>query len=589
MLPDPAQNEAARMDEAASSGKPPSQMNDMRGISLSVTMVLAVAMVLLFAVRNLRHERIRLLDGFAALQVASARAAASSMEDRLKNLAEDAHVIGALIERHTRGRDGAEAEQNMLASFATMANVVRHYRSLALLAADGHIRVSAVDPSEQPSVSNALLELSRATFGASGPAPKLRGPTEVVPGRYIYVYMFGVGSETVVITIDAPLFLRFRPLAGAKIVVTDPKGYEWIDCTAAHRCAPRGPDAHAAMERPSLGGGAGTTSLDASEAATLGLPGANAVVAWRTVDQPPMGSWRVSVVVSATPLSDQEHALARELFITAGGLLSAIGVIGALIVRQQRHAAALAERLRNAETLRSLEGQLIRAEKLSTTGVLAAGIAHEVGTPLGIIRARAELLLDEVPSEKGQRAVGTIIGQIDHISSTIREVLNFSRSQVVQLRSVSPELAIATATGLLAHRFQQQNIRVHVDVATGVPDVAADPNQLQQVLVNLIMNACDACSNGGQVWLSVRQLDQTSVLWQVRDNGSGIPEEHLLAVFDPFFTTKKRGEGTGLGLSVATSIVRNHGGDISLASVVGEGTTMTIRWPIAKEHSHVEG
>jgi signal transduction histidine kinase len=160
---------------------------------------------------------------------------------------------------------------------------------------------------------------------------------------------------------------------------------------------------------------------------------------------------------------------------------------------------------------------------------------------------------------------------------------------VVELRSVPPEHAIATATGLLAHRFQQQNIRVHVDVEAGVPDVAADPNQLQQVLVNLIMNACDACARGGQVWISVRQLDETSVLWQVRDTGSGIPEEHLLAVFDPFFTTKKRGEGTGLGLSVATSIVRNHGGDISLASVVGEGTTMTIRWPIAKEDSHAEG
>jgi signal transduction histidine kinase len=564
-------------------------MNNMRGASLSVSMVLAVALVLLFAVRNLRHERVRLRDGFAALQVASARAAASSLEDRLKNLTEDAHVIGALIERHRHGRDGAEAEQNMLASFAAMTGVVRHYRSLALLAPDGHIRVSAVDPSEQPSVSNALLELSRSTFGRSGPNPELRGPSEVVPGRYMYVYAFGVGGETVVITVDAPVFLRFRPLAGAKIVVTDPRGYDWIDCTVSHRCGPRRAKTGAATERVPAEDSAGTTSIDASEAATLGLPGANAVVAWRTVDQPPMGAWRVSVVVSAAPLSDQEHALERELVITAGGLLSAIGVIGALIVRQQRHSAALAERLRHTETLRSLEGQLIRAEKLSTTGVLAAGIAHEVGTPLGIIRARAELLLDEVPSEKGQRAVGTIIGQIDHISSTIREVLNFSRSQVVELRSVPPEHAIATATGLLAHRFQQQNIRVHVDVEAGVPDVAADPNQLQQVLVNLIMNACDACARGGQVWISVRQLDETSVLWQVRDTGSGIPEEHLLAVFDPFFTTKKRGEGTGLGLSVATSIVRNHGGDISLASVVGEGTTMTIRWPIAKEDSHAEG
>jgi signal transduction histidine kinase len=562
-------------------------MKSVRGAWLGVSMVVAVALVLVFAVRNLKYERARLLEGFAATQAASARATASSLEDRLRNLIEDAHLIGALVQRNASrtGHEAADSEQSLLSSLDAMTNVVRPYRSLAVVTATGRVRLSAVDTTERPLTAAALLKLSESASTRRTQESELTGPVEVVPGRYMYLYALRAGDETIAITVDASLFLRFRAIAGAEIVVTDPAGFDWIDCVVGRTCLPR---RHGPPERWRRGSSE-AARLDANTAAALGLPATTAVAAWRTVEQPSTGAWRVTVAASAALLADQESALERELVITAGGLLSAIGVIGALIVRQQRHAAVLAERLRNSETLRSLEGQLIRAEKLSTTGVLTAGIAHEIGTPLGIIRARAELLIDESLSASGRRAIDTIIGQTDHISSTIREVLDFSRSQAVELRPVPPERAIAAATALLEHRLQQQDLRVHVEVEAGVPDVAADASQLQQVLVNLIMNACDACSTGGQIWISVRRLDELNVLWEVRDNGSGIPEEHLLAVFDPFFTTKKRGEGTGLGLSVATGIVRNHGGEISLASILGEGTTVTIRWPIAKERTHAEG
>jgi signal transduction histidine kinase len=556
-------------------------MTRARGISLGIAMVVAVALVLVFAVRNLELEHAHLFEGFTATQLASARATASSLEDRLKSIIEDAHVVATLAER-ARGRD---AEPELLTAFDAMTNVVRHYRSLALFSADGRLLVSAVDESEAPASAAALLKVSETSAGQARRDARLSGPFEVARGRRLYVYAFPVRGGTVAVTIDAPVFLRFRASPGAQIVVVGPDGSAWLGCSTAHACAPQRD-----VLSPQTGAGGDVAWLDAKAAERVGLPGAIAVAAWRSVEQPSLGAWRVAVIASAASLRDQERALERELVLTAGGLLGTIGIIGALIVRQQRHAAALAERLRHAETLRVLEGQLIRAEKLATTGVLAAGIAHEVGTPLGIIRARAELLHDDVLSESGRRAVGTIIGQIDQISSTIREVLDFSREQAVELRSVSPEHALGTVTNLLEHRFMQQKIRAHVDVEAGLPDVAADPNQLQQVLVNLVMNACDALPEGGEIWLTARRDDGGAcVAWELRDNGSGIAAENLLAVFDPFFTTKKRGEGTGLGLPVAASIVRNHGGELSLASALGQGTIVSIRWPVAKGEAFAQG
>jgi signal transduction histidine kinase len=298
----------------------------------------------------------------------------------------------------------------------------------------------------------------------------------------------------------------------------------------------------------------------------------------------------VLLVSSASALDARERSLVRQLGLTVTGLLAAIGIVGALIVRQQRYSAALSERLKNAETLRSLEGQLIRAEKLATTGVLAAGIAHEVGTPLGIIRARAELLGEDLASPGGRRALDSIIQQIDRIAGTIRQVLDFSRSQAVQVSPVDAGGALHAVTELLDHRFKQDDLRVTTQVAPHLPPIAADANQLQQVLVNLLMNACDACSRGDAIHVAAAPSEDGGfVEWTVRDEGKGIQQEHLLAVFDPFFTTKKRGEGTGLGLPVATGIVRNHGGDIALTSTPDEGTTITLRWPVYEEARHGQG
>jgi two-component system sensor histidine kinase HydH len=231
--------------------------------------------------------------------------------------------------------------------------------------------------------------------------------------------------------------------------------------------------------------------------------------------------------------------------------------------------------------LRSLENQLVRAEKLITVGVLAAGIAHEIGSPLAVIRGRAEQVLRAIGNGPRADDLRVIIKHIDNIASTIRQVLDFSRRQAIERRAVPLEAIVERARALLEWKSDAKQMRIEVAIEEDLPPLAADPDQLQQVFVNLLLNACDASKEGDRVLVSARRTREGLVQIEVVDRGCGIAPEHMNTVFDPFFTTKKRGEGTGLGLSIAASIVRNHGGDINLSSTPGKGTTATVVWPVA--------
>ncbi|HEY2743955.1 MAG TPA: ATP-binding protein [Polyangia bacterium] len=239
--------------------------------------------------------------------------------------------------------------------------------------------------------------------------------------------------------------------------------------------------------------------------------------------------------------------------------------------------------LHDRTDLKRLERTLVRAEKLATIGTLSAGIAHEVGTPLGIISGRAEQLLTRVPDgepgEAMKKGLSSILAQVDKVSTTIRQLLDFARARPVTVEAVSPATAVDAATSLLEHRFRQAKVVVATDAPPSLPPLAADPGQLEQVLVNLLMNACDACAAGGHVTARARRADDGVVL-EVADDGSGIAPEHLPSVLDPFFTTKKRGQGTGLGLTIAADIVKNHGGSLAIESAPGRGTTVRVVWPV---------
>jgi signal transduction histidine kinase len=229
--------------------------------------------------------------------------------------------------------------------------------------------------------------------------------------------------------------------------------------------------------------------------------------------------------------------------------------------------------------LKQLERSLGRAEKLATIGTLAAGVAHEVGTPLGVISGRAEQLLARLADdEPAKKALSSILAQVDKVSTTIRQLLDFSRVRPVEAKPVAPTTALETARALLEHRYRQAKVKLTLDAPPSVPAVIADAGQLEQVLVNLLMNAVDACAVGGNVRASAALVDGQVEL-AVADDGCGIAPEHLPSVMDPFFTTKKRGQGTGLGLTIAADIVKNHGGTLSIDSTVGRGTTVRVRLP----------
>lgn len=553
----------------------------MRGFSLGLLMVVLVATVLAFAMRSLHKEKERLRQGFITTQEANAGELAIDLEDRQRDLEENARVIETLVKEAQQVPDTQRAEQmrTLRASFTAMATVVRYYRTLTLLGPGGDEILVAADPSESEATTQALTRMSRAA-PSPGAGPLLTGPVELPGGRMFYLFSFPVGLDTVVISLEGSLMFQsaFHVLPDSRILVNDPHGTQWIGFGIGspfvlRKAGLRTPD------EEGWTGASGSAWLSASTERALDLAADPAAVVWTTTKPSKLGVWKIFLVRLGRNMAARERALERQLVVTAAGLLIAVGLVGTLIVRQQRYSAALTERLRTAETLRSLERQLISAEKLATTGVLAAGIAHEVGTPLGIIRARAELLLDELAHPDRRRALEAIIQQIDRISSTIRQVLDFSRVQPVELRPVDALAAAEVALDLLGHRIRQQRLNVALSVDPSTPRMAADPNQFQQVLLNILLNSCDACPVGGTIEISAQPAGGRRMEWKIRDSGVGVPPEHLLAVFDPFFTTKKRGEGTGLGLPVAASIVRNHGGEISLASTPGEGALVTILWP----------
>ena len=523
---------------------------------------------------------------------------------------------GALAATNAGPTDAAADDERVLrAGFQALATVVRHYRALAVRRQDGTSPVVAVDPSEPREL---MTELAASVDEALGQArasgrPVLRGPF-VAAGKPEYLYAAPVGERAAVVLVldPRPILAALHPRTTARLVVADPAGNLWLGCDRRERChlvpntpGAAGPSGGAGISdgdraardalASQLGAAPHTEVVAEGLAAAVGLPARRAVLSTARVEALVDHPFTVALLATTAPLEGRERALVRQLLVTAIGLALAMLGVGAFILRQQRQAVELRERLRAAESMQALERQLIRAEKLATTGALTAGIAHEIGTPLGIIRGRAELLLEQVTPGTSARALEAIVQQIDRIAATIRQLLDFAREQPVAVRAVELAPALAAAVELLEHRFAKKRIEVSIACAPGL-SVAADPDQLQQVLVNVLLNAADACPEvAGRVALRVARTaaddagaaatpggEPTAARLEIEDNGHGIPEGQLNAVFDPFFSTKPRGEGTGLGLSVVASIVRNHGGRISIASAEGRGTTVTIIWPCAR-------
>ena len=234
-----------------------------------------------------------------------------------------------------------------------------------------------------------------------------------------------------------------------------------------------------------------------------------------------------------------------------------------------------------------LEQQLRRAETLAVAGKLTSGIAHEVGTPLNIISGRAEILLKSLPADHpGRPDLEVIVGQIDRISGIIRSLLDTVRQQKPEIQPVPVPPLLQRLVPLLDHLARRRGVTIATKATEPLPEVAADPNQMQQVLINLLMNALEATPRGGHISVETWACPndgRPGVAVAVSDTGSGISGEALPRVFEPFFTTKPQGQGTGLGLSICRDILREHGGTLAVQSRSGQGTTFTAWLPVHEE------
>lgn len=229
-----------------------------------------------------------------------------------------------------------------------------------------------------------------------------------------------------------------------------------------------------------------------------------------------------------------------------------------------------------------LEKQLFQAEKLSSLGLIAAGVAHEVNTPLTGISSFTQMLIQDLPAGDPNLAVlKKIEKQCFRASEIVNNLLNFSRMQTDELKPVDLNRVLEETMNLLDHQFRKQRTQVVRDMEPGLPAVRGNEGRLMQVFVNILINARDAVSipgGRGRIGLRTRSTHQ-SVLVQIEDNGKGIPPEIIHKIYDPFFTTKDTGKGTGLGLSVSYGIVQEHSGRIFVDSRPGEGTCFTITLP----------
>lgn len=233
-----------------------------------------------------------------------------------------------------------------------------------------------------------------------------------------------------------------------------------------------------------------------------------------------------------------------------------------------------------------LERRLVQADKLSSIGLLAAGVAHEVNTPLAVISTYAQMLAKQVSGNDTQsKLLDKIAKQTFRASEIVNSLLNFSRTSTTEFVDVDLNRVIRETASLIGHQLQKAGVEIRMDLESDLPPVKGNAGKLQQIFLNLFLNARDAMERGGL--LSVRTWSDEGVARvEVADSGQGIAPEHLSRIYDPFFTTKGARKGTGLGLSVTYGIVREHGGSIEAESQPGHGTRFHVDLPLARKPVH---
>lgn len=251
---------------------------------------------------------------------------------------------------------------------------------------------------------------------------------------------------------------------------------------------------------------------------------------------------------------------------------------GSRMLDDGRHIVGLVAVGRDLTERKRLEAQLIQSAKLTSLGVMAGGIAHEIRNPLAVSSAAAQLLLERPDDEKlREQATEKIRSGIQRASYIIENLLKFARPPEERMVSVDVSEVLEETLSLLANQLRVQRVGLRKDIAPDLPPVVGNKSLLQQVFSNMILNACNAMPDGGSLTITARVNSDNQVVIAFADTGCGVPEEDLSKIFDPFFTTMPVGKGIGLGLSISYSIVQQHQGTIEVESQVGQGSTFTVR------------
>lgn len=330
--------------------------------------------------------------------------------------------------------------------------------------------------------------------------------------------------------------------------------------------------------------GLATLRLLPSQAAELGLPARTSMAGIAHVDAGKVGHWGVVAVASAARERDREKRARWRLVL---GVVLASGLVllfGGAALRRQRKGLDLQRELAVANVQHERDEELQRAERVATMGTFAMGIAHEVSTPLGVIVGRAEQLATRAQGdERTTRNAQAILAQADRIQHIVRRFLDMARGGPPSLERADPAQLVREAAASVQHRFVKAGVALRADVPTSMPAIHCDRELLEHAVINLLLNACEACQPGGHVELTARS-DAQQVAFVVTDDGTGISSEAAARAKEPFFTTKAQGIGTGLGLAIATEIVKSHRGELTIGpNQGGKGTRALIEIPIASQ------
>jgi PAS domain S-box-containing protein len=344
---------------------------------------------------------------------------------------------------------------------------------------------------------------------------------------------------------DSRTDLILDHLSGGVVAVDRSATITYLNAAAARTLALQ-PDTALGKPLATLLGRAATEALSLEDV-FAGQPYVNREAEWPRASGEPC-----LVGFSASPC--------READGTIAGAVISFREIGPLLARRQERA---------------------RAEQLAALGLIAAGLAHEVRNPLAGLRSTAQALARKLPPREPQRDyLDRMLAEIDRIDALLRTFLQYARPQRPTLKPVPLPDVIGSVAALLREQLATRHVRLSTEFPKQNPRVIGDPQQLQQVFLNLFLNSLQAMHNGGEIRVQARWLEE-ALAWEVRvhDSGRGIPAEHLAQAFTPFFSTTP--QGSGLGLAIVQQIVREHRGQVTIESRAGQGTTVTVRLPAA--------